>query len=324
MIEIQKLKNIVLHYYQLAVIDITVMEPGWAALAYRVHTEDGKIFFLKVYERNRSSIAYILDTVPTYLFFINWLNSEPLLKGKISTVIHTNNGDIRIEDENCIYILMQYIEGDTVGERNLTEKEVRELAEIIAQLHTVDPPVSLQTESITEKFQLSFLNKLREWLTSKLITLKPVIQDVLKPYLASLIHQTEELEVMSKRFSQCSFPFVLCHTDIHHWNIIVDENHIHLIDWEGIKYAPAEADIFGLYQEPYFLEFMKYYQDLRPSYEINMELLRYYMISRHMTDLWEGIEQLQFDELSSEEYDEQLKALRAVCVENVMFIKSLS
>lgn len=324
MIEIQKLKNVLHHYYKIMVSDITVMEPGWAALAYRIYTEDGKSFFLKVYEKNRSSIAYVLDTVPTYLFFINWLNSESLLKGKISRLIRTNNGDLRIEDESYIYILMEYIEGDTVGERTLTEKEVRELADIVAQLHTIDAPVSLQTESITEKFQLSFLNKLKEWLTSKTVILKQDIQEVLMPYLAGLINQIGELEVTGKEFSQRNFPFVLCHTDIHNWNIIAYENNIHLIDWEGIKYAPAEADIFGLYQESYFPEFMKYYQDLHPSYEINMELLKYYMISRHMTDLWEGIEQLQFDELSKEEYEVQLMALKAVCDENVAFIESLN
>lgn len=324
MIEIQKLQNILNHFYPIVVRNITVMEPGWAALAYRVYTEDGKIFFLKVYDKNRSSIAYILDTIPTYLFFINWLNSDSLLKGKISSLIHTNHGDIRIEDESSIYILMNYIEGDTVGERPLTGKQVRELADIVAQLHAVAPPVSIHTEFITEKFQLSFLNKLREWLNSGLITLKPDIQNVLMPYLASLILQTDELDNKSEQFSQRNFPYVLCHTDIHNWNIIADENNIHLIDWEGIKYAPAEADIFGLYQEPYFPEFMKCYQDLHPSYEINMELLRYYMISRHMTDLWEGIEQLQFDELSSDAYAEQLKALRAVCEENAAFIESFT
>ncbi|MBO9692845.1 phosphotransferase [Chryseobacterium sp.] len=131
------------------------------------------------------------------------------------------------------------------------------------------------------------------------------------------------MEIRKTELSGGDFSFVLCHTDIHNWNIIADESNIHLIDWEGIKYAPAEADIFGIYQEVYFPEFMKYYQDLRPSYKINMELLRYYMISRHMTDLWEGIEQLQFDELSAEEYISQLKALKAVCEENEAFVKLL-
>lgn len=40
-----------------------------------------------------------------------------------------------------------------------------------------------------------------------------------------------------------------------------------------------------------------------------------------MTDLWEGIEQLQFDELTFEEYIGQLEALKAVCEENEAFIK---
>lgn len=46
------------------------------------------------------------------------------------------------------------------------------------------------------------------------------------------------------------------------------------------------------------------------------------MISRHMTDLWEGIEQLQFDDLAPEEYRRQLKTLKEVCEENAAFIES--
>ena len=321
MTEIHKLKNILNHFYPIVVRNITIMEPGWAALAYKVYTDDGNLFFLKVYDKNRRSIAYILDSVPTYLFFIDWLNSDALLKGKISKLTNTHDGDIKIEDENYIYILMEYIEGHTVGERQLTGKQIKELADIVARLHTTPPPVSIHTESITEKFQLLFLNTLREWLTSELGTLKPGIQDVLMPFRISLIRQIDELEARKTELSEGNFSFVLCHTDIHNWNIIADENNIHLIDWEGIKYAPAEADIFGFYQEAYFLEFMKCYQDLRPSYEINMELLSYYMMSRHMTDLWEGIEQLQFDQLCSEEYISQLKGLKVVCEENEAFVK---
>ncbi|MBO9692844.1 hypothetical protein [Chryseobacterium sp.] len=188
MTEIQKLQNILNHFYSIVVKNITVMEPGWAALAYyKVYTDDGNLFFLKVYDKNRNSTAYILEAVPTYLFFIDWLNSDTLLKGKISKLAHTHDGNIKVEDESYIYILMEYIEGHTVGERQLTGKQVRELAYIVARLHEIVPPVSIHTESITEKFQLVFLNTLREWLTSELGRLKPDIQDVLMPFRISLI-----------------------------------------------------------------------------------------------------------------------------------------
>ncbi|WP_160137104.1 phosphotransferase enzyme family protein [Chryseobacterium sp. c4a] len=323
MIQIEKLKEIINHYYPMVVTDITPIEPGWAALAYKVYADDGKMFFLKVYDKKRSSIASILDRVPVYLFFIGWLNSDAFLEGKISKLVNTKDDQIKVEDENYLYIIMDYIEGYTVGERNLTQEQIRELAEIIARLHAIVPPKSPYMEPITEKFEHSWLNTFRISLTSQFRLLNQDIQNIVEPYLVSLVDQIDELKHQGEQLSKSEFSFVFCHTDIHNWNMIANEDDIYLIDWEGIKYAPAEADLFGLYNESYFSEFLKYYQKIHPSYQMNMELLRYYMISRHITDLWEGIEQLQFDTLSSDEYNQQLAALKDVCEENAAFINSI-
>lgn len=321
MISTSKFRLILRDCYQIVANDIIPMEPGWTALAYKVYTEDGKIFFLKVYDKSRNSIAHILDAVPVYLFFIDWINSSASLKGKITSLINTKNGDVKVEDENYIYIVMAYIEGHTVGENLLTHKQVHELADIVSNLHGMSPPVSIHTESITEKFTLPWLSELKAWMAIRFNTLKPEIKNILIPYLDSLYEQVKTLENQAEQLRKQDLSFVLCHTDIHNWNIIADEKQIYLIDWEGIKYAPAEADLFGLYNEPYFSAFLEYYKKHHPAYEINRELLRYYMVSRHMTDIWEGIEQLQFDNLSSGDFQRQLKALQEVCEENAEFIR---
>lgn len=43
--------------------------------------------------------------------------------------------DFRCEDENYIYVLFDYIKGETVGEKNLTKEQITQLAEIVSQLH---------------------------------------------------------------------------------------------------------------------------------------------------------------------------------------------
>jgi thiamine kinase-like enzyme len=37
----------------------------------------------------------------------------------------------------------------------------------------------------------------------------------------------------------------LCHTDAHGWNLMQNQN-LMLIDWEGLKLAPVEADLRAL------------------------------------------------------------------------------
>lgn len=82
------------------------------------------------------------------------------------------------------------------------------------------------------------------------------------------------------------------------------------MDWEGIKFAPPEADIFSIYQQPYFDLFIKRYYELNPDYQINETVLQYYLTSRKLQDIFEFIEQLQFDELNSEEYKINLNYLK--------------
>jgi hypothetical protein len=85
---------------------------------------------------------------------------------------------------------------------------------------------------------------------------------------------------------------------------------LYLLDWEGIKFAPREADIFSIYQQPYFDSFIRRYYELNPDYQINYDVLQFYLLSRKLQDIFEFIEQLQFDELNQEEYKMNLNYLR--------------
>lgn len=49
--------------------------------------------------------------------------------------------------------------------------------------------------------------------------------------------------------------------------------------------------------------------ELNPDYQVNNTALQYYLLSRKLLDIFEFIEQLQFDELSPEEYEINLMYL---------------
>src|SRR5690606_14744434 len=103
--------------------------------------------------------------------------------------------------------------------------------------------------------------------------------------------------------------FCICYTDIHHWNIISEEQRLYLLDWGGIKVAPQEADISSISQQPYFDIYLKKYTEFNHDYQVNNTALQYYLLSRKLLDVFEFIEQLQFDELSPEEYEINLTYL---------------
>lgn len=288
---------------------ISKLRGGWASLAYKIESGNGKFYFLKVYEKSRKSTSYLTEHIDIYLPIVNWIENQTSLNGKIIRLVKTQFGNLKCEDENYLYILFDYIDGETVAEQNLTEEQVIQLAEIVSQLHNLkDFPFDV--EQISETFELSFISKLLDWTERKFDDLKADIQEVLKPSILTIKNQVNEWNNLSEFLKGQSLKNCLCHTDIHHWNIISDKQQLYLIDWEGITFAPPEADIFGFYEQPYFNSFMKRYYELNPDYQINESTLRYYQISRKLQDIFEFIEQLQFDKLNLEEYETNLNYLR--------------
>lgn len=288
---------------------ISKQKGGWASLAYKIEDENEHFYFLKVYEKSRKSTSYLTEHIDLYLPIVDWLDNQTLLKGKIIRLIKTQSDDFRCEDENYIYVLFDYIKGETVGEKNLTKEQITQLAEIVSQLHHLKK-TPFDLSQISETFHLPFISTLSEWIEKNFDHLKVDIKEVLKPNISTIKSQINEWNNLSKVLKEQHLKFCLCHTDIHHWNIITNKQHLYLLDWEGIKFAPPEADIFSIYQQPYFNSFMKKYCELNPDYQINDTVLRYYQISRKLQDIFEFIEQLQFDELNQEEYKINLNYLK--------------
>jgi spectinomycin phosphotransferase len=64
------------------------------------------------------------------------------------------------------------------------------------------------------------------------------------------------------------------------------------------------------HEKPIFSAFISNYYELNPDYQINYDVLQFYLLSRKLQDIFEFIEQLQFDELNQEEYKMNLNYLR--------------
>lgn len=87
----------------------------------------------------------------------------------------------------------------------------------------------------------------------------------------------------------------LCHTDLHPWNMMQSGQQLMLIDWEGLKLAPVEADMMFLVNEPFFDQFMNIYRKRHPDYAVNADALQFYQGRRKLEDIWEFLEQLIHD-----------------------------
>jgi thiamine kinase-like enzyme len=307
------LKEIINKAYQLSVIDISQQQGGWASLAFKVKNTENKKYFLKVYEKARASTQKLTKYINYYMPVIDWLNEHSDLNNKIIQPIKTVTGEYKYEDSCNIYLLTNYIEGTTIGEKGLSPNQVQQLADIISELHSfTKKDIPLNLEVITEDFDVSFSNKIQELLLNA-DTLKDDIKAVLLPYLDNIYKSLEQLLNYSERLKKQKLNFVLCHRDIHHWNLRQASQNLVLIDWEGLNVAPPEADICLLHNQPYFKTFYTLYKKRHPDYILNQDVLLFYKHKRKLEDIFEFIEQLQFDSMTEQNRKQSLYYLTNEC-----------
>lgn len=168
---------------------------------------------------------------------------------------------------------------------------------------------SLFQRETTEDFEVPFIRELEKVLDYS--------EEHVPKELHLFLHENQErinkwitnVKELSTKLKSASLNRVLCHTDLHHWNLMQAENLL-VIDWEGLKLAPAEADMMFLTSEPYFKKFMEIYRKYHKNYHINKDALTFYQLKRKLEDIWEFTEQLLYEELSTKDKDEIIGYLK--------------
>lgn len=303
-----RFNNILEKQYSINCINITAQAGGWSALAYKVFDGE-KDYFLKVYEKSRASTPKLTALIDTYVPITMWLNENTDMKGKLSVPLLTKDGKSKCEDDNGIYLLYEYIDGTTVGSSELTEKQVQQLAKIIATLHSYNDKIPVNTKTIREDFSLPFLNQLKQVLFKECASLPMDIKGLLGAHINPLEQSIDRVEGLSEILRQSNPKMVLCHTDIHNWNLMQRDEQLVLIDWEGLKLAPVEADLMFFVDKSYYDVFMNIYLKLHKDFVINTDALLFYHIRRKLEDIWEFIEQLLYDNQEDKERNQTIKVL---------------
>lgn len=299
--------------YNIEIKSIAQIEGGWSALAYIVEDLDNIKYLLKVYEKSRASTAYLTSKVDTYMPIVDWLNQNTRLKDKIVHPLKTLSNSFKCGDEENIYLLSTYINGSNLLGKELSECQVRELASVVAELHSYGKSIPLDTNVIEEDFDMKFTDKIIAHL-KQLDILKFSLKELLKPFNNAIKQAIIILKELSLNLKGNNLNLCLCHIDIHEGNILQNENGLVLIDWEGLKLAPMEADFFDIVRKDWQTIFFEEYRKKHPSYELNTQTLKFYQLRRVLEDIWEFIEQIQYDELLEEEEQSSLNYLKIECL----------
>ena len=216
-----------------------------SSFVYRIDTDAGLSYFLKV------------KPGPVYEPAVHaprFLNDQGLIQ--VVAPIPTRSNELSARIESFSLILYPFIEGRTGMDQGMTLAQWAEFGAVLRQVHAAQLPPGLAGVIQCEDFRPVWGGKTQDY--SRIDQLARVLRDSglktpCERELASFWHQNEaEIQQIVDRCAQLagklrsrSLELVLCHTDIHTANILVDpRGDIHLIDWDHPKLAPREHDLF--------------------------------------------------------------------------------
>ncbi|MDL2317816.1 aminoglycoside phosphotransferase family protein [Eubacteriales bacterium OttesenSCG-928-A19] len=301
-------------HYAITPYALIEMEGGWSASAYKAVTEKGSRF-VKVYDKHRPSIQSWIERTEAYMPIVLWLHEHTALRDKMIAPLLTEDGAYKVEDDDFLFIAFPFLDGASLCESPLSASQAHQLAEILATLHSYNDSIPVPTKDIMEDFSLPFFDKLSSYVA--LQGTPSAIAATLDHYADSILAAMETLAPLSDQLRSAQIPLVLCHTDVHGWNLMQTAGGLVLIDWEGLRLAPAEADLFS-FTDGFFFDdaseaFFAAYAAFRPEYSVDKSVMDFYRLRRRLEDIEAFADSLLHDSLSAEEVSRSLYHLEKEC-----------
>jgi spectinomycin phosphotransferase len=210
-----------------------------ASSVYRADTPDGSSYLVKL----RTAAGF---SVPS-LAIPHALASQGV--PHILAPLPTTTQALWVELSNFRLSLYPFLQAHTGASVGLSHEQWRALGSTLRLVHASQPPSEARDSLPREAFIPSRRDVLRR--------LAPVIEaqqpaDPVERELAGFWRSRldtinmvlEHADRLGERLRQRSLPQVLCHADLHTWNVLVDSvQRLWIIDWDETILAPKERDL---------------------------------------------------------------------------------
>lgn len=304
--------------YGLTVEKIAFLPLGadFNTVVYRIRERNGKDYFLKL---RSGSFLEASVSVPKYLSDLGIKQVIPPLT--------TKTGQIWASLASFKAILYPYVEGRNGVEAKLTEDQWSQFGMVVKRLHSADIPESITRDVPRE----TFTSKWRENVKAFLIhTRREVFEEpaavkmalLLESKRAVILKIIEHAEELAFTIQNQSLTYVLCHADMHGWNLIIDkEESLYIVDWDTLIFAPKERDLMfigaGIWDSGLTVaeEESLFYQGYGQT-KINQDIIAYYRFERIIQDISEYCEYIFQSDQGGDDRMQCLEYLQPVFLPN--------
>jgi spectinomycin phosphotransferase len=235
----QQIIKILKNYYGIDIQSAQLYSGGadMEAFAYKA---DGKLnsYFVKIKHAQHDEIS---------LSIINLLQNSGVKE--IIFPLYTVSGKLFESLDGFKIIVYPFVNAPNGFKQTLTQKQWIQLGQAIRKIHETSVPSSLQQQLRKETYSIkwremakSFYNKIDPQKSDDKITLD--FKLFFKKNSDKIFQLVNVAEELSKKLQPDLNKYVLCHSDIHAGNVLIQNcDSIYIIDWDEPMMAPKERDL---------------------------------------------------------------------------------
>ncbi len=319
-INTQKLTQTILKEYGFEIEEIKYMPKGAVGLSFVAQCKENKKYFIKIYPATRLAKISI-QNLDFSLRVCYDLYTKCSIK-HISYPLLTKAGELKTYFEHNPLVIFNFIEGKNQDNIKLSNKELVNVSKLLASVHKNTNKIE-QEKALKEKFNVGFKDELinginiLEQIKRLNNKYKIKLAKLLIPKKNEILRLLKKTIILSKSIRIKEPDFVICHTDPIHLNLIINENHdVFLIDWDGVKLAPKEHDLwFYLWDNPTL--FLSSYEKIYGNIKLNREVLLFYFYYRILEDLTDWVLAILNENIEDEQNKSDLREVEFYCLERI-------
>jgi spectinomycin phosphotransferase len=224
-------------------------------------------------------------------------------------------------------ILYPYVEGHNGFEKSLSDQQWVEFGAALKRFHTADIPMAITSSIQREKFSPQWRDTVKMFLERiEEETFDEPVAVEMAAFLKIKGGETLELVKRAEQFAQMLQEqppeFILCHADIHAWNLLIDDNDtFYMVDWDTLIFAPKERDLMfvggglgGNGHTPQEEEAL-FYQGYGQT-QIDPIAMAYYRYERIIEDIAVYCGQIFLSDEGGEDREQSLEYLKSIFLPN--------
>lgn len=272
--------------YGIEVTTLTFLPLGadMNASVYQAQTYDQGSFFVKLKRGHHHDLSVVI--------------LELLHDGGIQHTIQpikTLFGQSTKRIEGFTLIVYPFVKGQDGFSCDLSDNQWFKLGKALRQVHEMDIPSIIQNQLRREVYSPKWREVVRSLYAH--IDAKPIGDEIalkllkfMKEHMPAIRRLVDRADQLGQKLQGQSPKFVLCHSDIHGGNVLIDGNEtLYIVDWDDPVMAPKERDLMfvgggvaNVWNK--WHEEKSFYRGYGTT-EINATILAYYRHERIVEDI---------------------------------------